>query len=243
MTSTFPVHLDDGLPRFVFDLCAALAVHCQVWALVPDAPGAPRSERMGPVEVRRFRYFVPRRWQRLAYRYGMHANMRSSRIARLQTLPYLASQTIATRALVRELGIDVVNSHWMMPSRPSKRMSGSWRARRAPTESSGSVRRQCLAGSATGAPRDAASGRRSSSQERRSRFVPSGRRSATARSSHRRLRVPSLMGQGRGASRHEMRWDRGPGGQRRRECGRPCYPRHRVEPQDWSRRASTRGDL
>ncbi len=114
-TSTFPTRLDDGLPRFVYDLSAALADHCQLWALVPDTPGAARMERMGPVEVRRFRYFVPRRWQRLAYGYGMRTNMGSSRIARLQVLPYLASQTIATRALVRELRIDVVNSHWMVP--------------------------------------------------------------------------------------------------------------------------------
>ncbi len=53
-TSTFPVRLGNGLPRFVYDLAAALADPCQLRALAPDAPGAPRVERMGPVEVRRF---------------------------------------------------------------------------------------------------------------------------------------------------------------------------------------------
>jgi glycosyltransferase involved in cell wall biosynthesis len=114
-SSTFPVRLDDGLPRFVYDLATALSDHCALSVLVPDVPGAAPSERMGPVEVRRFQYFVPRRWQRLAYGHGMRSNMRASRIARLQPLPYLASQVAAIRAVVGERRIDVVNSHWLIP--------------------------------------------------------------------------------------------------------------------------------
>lgn len=113
--STFPIRLDDGSPRFVYDLCEALARRCEVVALVPDAPGAPRRERMGGVEVHRFTYFLPRGAQALAYRDGMAANLAASPRIWAQPLPYLASQATATRVLARRLGIDVVSSHWVLP--------------------------------------------------------------------------------------------------------------------------------
>jgi glycosyltransferase involved in cell wall biosynthesis len=114
-TSTFPLQRDDGLPRFVYDLAEALAARCEVTVLAPGAPGIASRERWGPVEVRRFTYFRPPRWQRLAYGDGIGANLRSSWLSRLQPLPYLLAQVRATRSLVDAAGIEVVNSHWIVP--------------------------------------------------------------------------------------------------------------------------------
>jgi glycosyltransferase involved in cell wall biosynthesis len=114
-SSTFPIRPDDGIPRFVYDLAEALSARCQVTALVPGAPGAARRERMGSIEVRRFTYFLPPRWQRLAYGHGMRDNLRASLLARLQPPPFVAAQALATRSLCASLGIDVVNSHWLVP--------------------------------------------------------------------------------------------------------------------------------
>jgi glycosyltransferase involved in cell wall biosynthesis len=115
-TSTFPIRADDGLPRFVYDLAEALAQPCEVTCLVPDADGAPKREQMGPVDVRRFTYFLPRRWQRLAYGHGMRENLRESLLCKLQPPPFIAIQARETRRLVASEHIDVVNSHWMIPS-------------------------------------------------------------------------------------------------------------------------------
>ncbi len=114
-SSTFPLRPDDGLPRFVYDLAQALARRCQVTALAPDAPGAARRERMADVDVRRFSYFRPRRWQSLAYGHGILGNLRASPLAVLQPPPFVWCQARATRALVREQGIDLVNSHFLIP--------------------------------------------------------------------------------------------------------------------------------
>jgi glycosyltransferase involved in cell wall biosynthesis len=113
--STFPLAEGDGLPRFVFDLAQALAEHARVFALAPDAPGARRSERMGGVEVRRYTYFRPRRLQALAYGHGMRENLRASAWARLQPPALVAAGARATRALVRDEVIELVNSHWIVP--------------------------------------------------------------------------------------------------------------------------------
>jgi glycosyltransferase involved in cell wall biosynthesis len=122
-TSTFPLGVDDGLPRFVFDLAESLAARCDVTALAPDAPGAGLREQMGRVDVRRFTYFRPRRWQSLAYGHGMRDNFRKGWLTKLQPLPFVWAQTRATRRLVNDSRIDVVNSHWMIPQGLSSAMA------------------------------------------------------------------------------------------------------------------------
>jgi glycosyltransferase involved in cell wall biosynthesis len=114
-SSTFPLRPSDGLPRFVYDLAEELTSHCEVAALVPHAPGAPLAERMGNVDVRRFVYFLPTRWQSLAYGSGMRDNLRGSWLAKLQPLPFVVAQARAIRGIVRERGIEIVNSHWLVP--------------------------------------------------------------------------------------------------------------------------------
>lgn len=113
--STFPVHENDGLPRFVYDLAQALANHADVTALTPDAPGALRHERMGDVDVERFTYFLPRDRQCLAYGNGIRDNLRGSFAAKLQPPPFIACQAAATRSLARRRDVAVVNSHWIIP--------------------------------------------------------------------------------------------------------------------------------
>lgn len=114
-TSTFPIRLDDALPRFVYDLAQSLTGSCEVTVLAPDAPGALREEKMGDVSVRRFTYFLPRAWQALAYGDGMRQNIEKSFVAKFQPPSYILRQACATRSIVRGNRIQVVNSHWTVP--------------------------------------------------------------------------------------------------------------------------------
>lgn len=113
--STFPLSPEDLRPRFVYDLSEALAAHCEVAALVPDAPGARREDRMGQVDVRRFTYFYPRRWQALAYGHGMTENLRNRPLSWLQAPSYVLALAVAARRQVARRKIDVINAHWMIP--------------------------------------------------------------------------------------------------------------------------------
>ena len=115
VTSTFPVSPEVPVPRFVGDLAAALAESCEVTVLAPDAPGAPRREAVGALDVRRFTYFRPRGLQRLAYGAGMRDNMRRSLLARLQAPLFLLAQVRALARVLKEKDCQVVNSHWMIP--------------------------------------------------------------------------------------------------------------------------------
>ncbi len=115
-TSTFPIHTDDGVPRFIFDLARHLQAHAAVTVLAPDGPGAKRSEVMEGVDVRRFTYAVPRSSQRLALGQGMRDNLRESWRAKMQIPSFMVAQLRATKRLIRENRIDVVNAHWLVPS-------------------------------------------------------------------------------------------------------------------------------
>ena len=125
-TSTFPVSLSEGGPRFVFDLAKALTSHGTVEVLAPHAPGAAVRESWSGVAVERFRYFWPSRWERLAYGGGMRENMRASRLAFFQIPFLLLVQTWKIRRRAGE--IDVVNSHWMVP----QGLTSAWARGRRP---------------------------------------------------------------------------------------------------------------
>lgn len=115
-TSTFPVELNEGSPRFVFDLAKALKERGEdVEVLAPHAPGAAKRESWDGVQIRRFRYFWPTRFERLAYGAGMRHNLRGSILAMVQVPFLILVQTVSTRHLVRKLHVQVVNSHWMVP--------------------------------------------------------------------------------------------------------------------------------
>jgi glycosyltransferase involved in cell wall biosynthesis len=127
-TSTFPARVDDGVPRFVYDLAKALTRHADVTALAPDAPGADRHEQAGKLRIRRFTYAWPRGSQRLALGQGMRDNLRGSWLARLQVPGFLLRQALVTRAVVAAERIDVVNAHWMVP----QGLTAAWARGRRP---------------------------------------------------------------------------------------------------------------
>ena len=130
-TSTFPVHPDDGIPRFILDLALALSQHAEVSVLAPDAAGAALREQIGKVDVERFVYFMPRSSQRLAItnQQGMRDNLRGSLLAKFQLPLFLLRQTAHMRRMIRERRIDVVNAHWLVP----QGLTAAWALRRKPT--------------------------------------------------------------------------------------------------------------
>lgn len=116
-TSTFPVSLDDGIPRFIYDLSESLAPHAEVTVLAPGTPEAPAQTQLGSLDVRRFSYFSPKSLQNLTPSggQGMIEKTRGSLLAKLQVLPFLWRQARTTRRLANQLNVDVVNAHWLVP--------------------------------------------------------------------------------------------------------------------------------
>lgn len=115
--STYPTHPGDGVPRFIKDLANALGRHADVTVLAPDAPGAPRDGCEDGIEIRRFSYFWPRSYQRLAIsgNKGMRDNLKASVLAKLQVPFFLLAQAWSLRGELRSNGVHWINAHWLVP--------------------------------------------------------------------------------------------------------------------------------
>lgn len=112
LTQGFPRHEGDHRAPFVLDHARALAASgALVRVLCPSGPGLARRERLGGVEVVRFRY-APRRLEVLAYSGAMHRDVRGPR-ALLVPL-FLAGFLVA--ALREGRSAAVLHAHWWVPS-------------------------------------------------------------------------------------------------------------------------------
>ncbi|MGD8719978.1 MAG: glycosyltransferase family 4 protein [Candidatus Zixiibacteriota bacterium] len=116
-SSTFPLGAEDRrTARFVYDLAAALAEYFEVTALVPHHPGAALAEKLGPVEVRRFKYFLPSSAEKLADGTGIMANAKRSLVGRAQVPFLLYWFRRAVERLLGNVHFDAVNTHWIVPA-------------------------------------------------------------------------------------------------------------------------------
>ncbi|MEW6752656.1 MAG: glycosyltransferase [Candidatus Latescibacterota bacterium] len=111
LSTGFPRFRGDLFGAFVLELARALvARQVEVEVVAPGQAGTPAREEMHGVRVRRFSYFAPRRWQRVAYGGGIPTNLATSRLARWQVPLFLAGFTAAARAAAGRA--DVVHCHW-----------------------------------------------------------------------------------------------------------------------------------
>ena len=114
LATTFPAVPGDGTPEFVLTLSSALArAGTDVRAVVPRMPGAPSSETIDGVQVRRFAYF-PRRWEGLAT--GAIMPTLRAQPRRWLEVPCLAGAFLAAaQREARRFRPDVVHAHWIVP--------------------------------------------------------------------------------------------------------------------------------
>jgi glycosyltransferase involved in cell wall biosynthesis len=114
LASTFPRWEGDAEPPFVFNLSRRLAERFEVTVLAPHARGAAVRERVGGVEVMRFRYFWPTALQRLAYG-GILPNLKRHPWLWLQVPFFLLFELLATYRAIRLIRPDVIHAHWLIP--------------------------------------------------------------------------------------------------------------------------------
>ena len=114
LASTFPRWPDDTEPPFVYNLCRSLQHEFEITVLAPHAHGSETAESWEGLEVRRFRYFWPERWQCLAYG-GMLPNLKRNPWLWAQVPFFLIAELIAALRLIRTQRPDVIHAHWLVP--------------------------------------------------------------------------------------------------------------------------------
>ncbi len=113
VTTSFPRFSGDFAGSFVFRFAKYLAsAGIQVTVLAPGAVGFPTKSNLERIEVHRFPYFYPERYQCLAYEGGgILANIRHSWLARIQ-VPLFSLAMI--RVILRyQDRFDLIHCHWL----------------------------------------------------------------------------------------------------------------------------------
>ncbi|MBK7178844.1 MAG: glycosyltransferase [Chloroflexi bacterium] len=112
LTTSFPRFPGDYASVFVYDLAAELvAAGMEVCVIAPIEAGSLYHEVIRGVEVHRFAYFWPVRWQRIAYLGGIPDNLRRYRAAWLQ-LPFFLLSFFIT-AVKEGHDCELFHAHWV----------------------------------------------------------------------------------------------------------------------------------
>lgn len=115
-THNYPRFPGDRAGSFVGRLAeAAAAAGHDIRVVAPHAPGSPERERVGGVDVVRFRY-APDRWERVAYRGDLHRQRASSLVGAIGIPAFLYAFRRSLRRELRSFGPDVVHAHWWFPA-------------------------------------------------------------------------------------------------------------------------------
>lgn len=119
LATTFPRWAGDRMPQFIHELAkSSQDDDIRVIVLAPHYPGAERRETMSGVTVYRFPYFVPFRYQQLAFqgKGGIIPSVKTSKLAAIQVPLFILSMLFHTLWIVRKEKVDVINSHWLIPN-------------------------------------------------------------------------------------------------------------------------------
>jgi len=117
LTSSFPYSDGDYHGNFVFyHAQGQVNQGNEVHVLCPHIPGTPFFEIMSGINVHRFPYFYPYRFQRLSSTTGMYSALRHSFVAMVQLPLFLISELWCSWRLIHQYQIDLIHSHWFIPS-------------------------------------------------------------------------------------------------------------------------------
>jgi glycosyltransferase involved in cell wall biosynthesis len=117
LTSSFPYSPGDHHSNFIFHHAKGQVDQGhEVHVICPHIPGAAFSENMQGVNMHRFGYFYPYRYERLASDTGMYPAIRHSPLAMIQLPLFVFFQFCLGWRIIRRYRIDLINTHWMIPS-------------------------------------------------------------------------------------------------------------------------------
>ncbi len=121
LTSSFPGFIGDNAGSFVYELANTLSSEdIKTLVLAPlfndqRCEKTPLSERMNNLDVRRFVYFYPVKYQRLCRDGGFVYNLKKSHLAKVQLPLFLGVQLFSATKIMFSQHVDIIHTHWMLP--------------------------------------------------------------------------------------------------------------------------------
>lgn len=113
LTTSFPLYEGVAAATFIKEQCRYLVESgIDVTVVVPHHIKTLRQQKLDGISVKRFRYFLPAKLQKLCYGTGIPTNMKNSRLARFQ-LPFFMTAFFFA-ALRHCFGKQIIHCHWSL---------------------------------------------------------------------------------------------------------------------------------
>jgi len=111
ITTGFPRFIGDLFGAFIYEQVKALSDHgVHVRVVAPHEAGLYRAEKMGKINVLRFLYMWPEKWQHVAYGGGIPTNISRSWLTRIQLPLFILS--FFGGVFKQRHGVQVIHCHW-----------------------------------------------------------------------------------------------------------------------------------
>lgn len=116
LTSSFPRYNGDFAGSFVFELAKNLQDYgFSVTVLAAHHPGARSKEEFEGINIYRYQYFFPAKFQKLYRDGGWVYNFRKSTLAKFQVPLFFISELYFATKIIKQEQIEILHSHWLMP--------------------------------------------------------------------------------------------------------------------------------
>jgi len=116
--------MSSNYPRFSGDICGwfiheisrcMVQKEFRVVSLSPHAQNSKVREVMDDVEINRFVYFFPERFEKLAYGSGILFNLKRYPVAFFNIVPFLLSELFWAMKIICRNQINIIHTHWLIP--------------------------------------------------------------------------------------------------------------------------------
>lgn len=87
----------------------------KVFVLAPHDNGLKFKEKINGINIFRFPYFFPYKFQKVAYGPGILDNLKKSFFAKVQVLFFIVFEFFYTLKIIKKLKINFLHSHWIIP--------------------------------------------------------------------------------------------------------------------------------
>ena len=114
ITSAYPEFEDDPHGIFVHRLMREIAKEGHEVRIIAPHTGGKSKYTMDGVQVEKFHYFYPKRFEKLAGRAGMIDNVKEGFLVKLQVLTFLFFNMVYS--LLRFRNVDVIHVQWPIPN-------------------------------------------------------------------------------------------------------------------------------
>lgn len=116
LTSSFPRHKTSHEVRYILELAQWLSrIGHSLTVLAPHYPGGKIRESWDQVRIQRFVYFLPVRFERLAYGPGLLFNIKNDFFAAIGIIPFMASEFFSALIILFREPVQLIHTHWLIP--------------------------------------------------------------------------------------------------------------------------------